>query len=434
MFARVSSCDITPLKRPVQLAGYASRRDPVSTVLDRLEISGLLLESGGPRCLIFSFDLLMVGTELQQMILDRLAEFGFEPRQIVLLASHTHFAPGTDQACSRLGAPDKKFVNEVVEATEYLLVKILNKRPSEIRLEMLGGHLNHSINRRRYWPFPTLGRTYGLRLRSVNMAPNPEGPKNELATILLLREVKDERVLCVMWHYTCHPTSVVPESVISADYPGVVRRALQKQFGKIPCVFAQGFCGDVRPDMPPSKRATKAIDLVRRYARLVMSGPSFQSSSAEEWTHWSGSLAAKVLEIVRGSPCKLSPFDSIATGSASVPLSEFFEGTAPDKPLTVQVIRLGEVLEFVAISAETTVEWEDIINQEIPVQPGRVRLYAGYLGALFGYLPTASQVGEGGYEVEGFQPLFGLSGWFDAEKIRPAIVSCVKRAFEDLQT
>jgi hypothetical protein len=57
----------------------------------------------------------------------------------------------------------------------------------------------------------------------------------------------------------------------------------------------------------------------------------------------------------------------------------------------------------------------------------------GYLGALFGYLPTAAQVAEGGYEVDGFQPLFGLSGHFEADRITPAVVGCVRSAFEAME-
>src|SRR6202012_2304928 len=114
---------------------------------------------------------------------------------------------------------------------------------------------------------------------------------------------------------------------------------------------------------------------------------------------------------------------TLATGSASVPLGEFFRGSAPDKPLAVQIVRLGAAVELVALSAEATVEWRDIIDREIPIRNGRIRLYAGYLGALFGYLPTAEQVAEGGYEVEGFQPLFGLSGKFDSEKITSCVTS-----------
>jgi hypothetical protein len=151
------------------------------------------------------------------MIVDRLARHGFKLDEIVLLASHTHFAPATDRACSPLGVPEQQFVRDVAAATEALLLRMLGEPRAEITLEMRQGPLNHSINRRRYWPFPTLGRTYGFRLTSVSMAPNPDGAKDELATVLLLRRVDDGEVIGAIWHYTCHPTAVVPDNVVSSD-------------------------------------------------------------------------------------------------------------------------------------------------------------------------------------------------------------------------
>jgi hypothetical protein len=433
VFARSASCDVTPRDRPIRLAGYASRTKPVSTVLDPIEISAVLLECPGVRSLIFSFDLMIVGSELQSMVLARLARHGFQPREIVLLASHTHFAPATDQACAPLGVPEQRFVSDVAEAAEGLVLRMLQQQPSEVTLRISQGRLNHSVNRRRFWPFPTLGRTYGFRLKSIAMAPDPLGVTEELATVVLLRRVNSDEVIGVVWHYTCHPTAVIPRNVISSDFPGAVRRALRARFGDIACVFAQGFCGDVSPMLRPAARTSGLRERLRRIARKVMSGPTFPAAEAEDWKRWSGTLAAKVVEIALAPPQNTAAPATLATGSASIPLDAFFDGSAPDKPLSTQVIRLGDAIELVALSAEVTVEWQAIIDSALPVRNGRIRLYAGYLGALFGYLPTPVQIREGGYEVEGFQPLFRLSGKFDAEKITPAVIDCVKQAVAGLE-
>ncbi len=177
MFARAACCDVTPRDRPVRLAGYASRQAPVSTVLDPIEISALSAGTAPrSRCLIFSFDLMIVGSELQDIILSRLQRAGFESDEVVLLASHTHDAPATDQACRRLGIPDLKFVNDVADAAEDLVRQIQAQQPSEVSLDIFQGRLNHSINRRRYWPFPTVGRTYGFRLASMMLCTEPVRP------------------------------------------------------------------------------------------------------------------------------------------------------------------------------------------------------------------------------------------------------------------
>src|SRR3984957_11883863 len=96
LLARAASCDVPPRDRQIRLAGYALRKAPVSTILDPIEISAMLLECPGQRCLMFSFDLMIVGSELQNIILDRLQRLGFGPQEVVLLASHTHNVPATD--------------------------------------------------------------------------------------------------------------------------------------------------------------------------------------------------------------------------------------------------------------------------------------------------------------------------------------------------
>jgi hypothetical protein len=409
------------------------RKAPVTTILDPIEISAVLLECAGHRCLIFSFDIMIVGSELQNTILCKLQRLGFKPDETVLLASHTHYAPATDQACMRLGIPDLEFVNDVAEAAENLVRQIQLGQPSEVTLNVSQGLLNHSINRRRYWPFPTFGRTYGFRLSKVNPAPNPLGPKDEKATVILLKRADDGQVLGVIWHYACHPTAVVPENVISSDYPGAVRRVLRERFGEIPCVFAQGFCGDTRPNIKTSARRNGWRERFRRMIRLIVSGPLFVPPSADEWIRWSQSLAQGVCSIAQGKPVQTFSPASLQTGSARIALGEFFTGSTPDKMLAAQAVRIGEGLEIVALSAEPSVEWQRALDQAVPVPSGCIRLYAGYLGALFGYLPTAAQIPQGGYEVEGFQPLFGLSGHFKPDRISPAIAGCVRDAFADLE-
>jgi hypothetical protein len=274
---------------------------------------------------------------------------------------------------------------------------------------------------------------HGFQLTSVTFSPNPSGPKNERATIVLLRKADDQRVLGAIWHYTCHPTAVMPDNIISADYPGAVRLALRERFGDIPCLFAQGFCGNIRPDIQASPQKVGLRERIRKLIRVVAFGNLFPTLSAGDWMRWSRGLAARVSDIAQGNPAKTFSPTLLQTGSARIPLGDFFKGSFPDKMLVAQVIRIGEELEIVALSAEPSVEWERILDEAVPPPSGLIRLYSGYLGALFGYLPTAAQVPEGGYEVEGFQPFFGLSGRFEPGQIGPAVAGCVRSAFEDLE-
>lgn len=428
--ARVGRRDITPHDRPVRLAGYPSRTAPCADILDPIEVGAVLFEGPGRRILLLSFDLLQVGSELQDLVVSKLAKRGFERDEIVLQATHTHGAPATDNACAPLGIPDERYVTELGDAVDDLVGQVLGQEPTDVVFEIFEGRLRHAINRRRYWPFPTIGRMHGFNFTSIAFSPNPRGPKNELATVLLMRDVRDDRPIALLWHYTCHPTAVIPTDAISADFPGKVRERLRQRLGSIPCLFLTGFCGNIRPHIVPARRPVPLRERFQRLVRILFFGNLFPSLSVDDWRRWSDSLARELDEIAQQPPARRFSPQKLRIGSASVSLSTFFHGTTPPKPLCVQVLGFDDALEIVAISAEPSVEWETEIERTVPKPPGCTRLYAGYLGSLCGYLPTAAQVPEGGYEVEGFQPLFGFAGHFDAGKIGPAILSCVQRAFE----
>lgn len=433
MFARAAHCDVTPRDRAVRLAGYASRQAPVSAVLDTIEIAVLLLAGDGRRCLIVGFDLMIVGAELADLIRSRLGRLGFLPDEVMMLASHTHCAPATDSACARLGTPDQQFIRDAAEAVETLVRRILDEQPRNIVLEVFRGDLDHAINRRRTWPFPTWDRTQGLQWASVTFSPYPAGPRDELATVILIRAADGGAPLAAFSHYACHPTSVVPPDSISSDYPGAIRHLLRARFGDIPCLFAPGFCGDITPRLVPSKQRQTLGERFARLRRMVIAGYMVPTVTSADSVAWRESLVARLDAIIAEGPARTLRPARLRSGSSAIALGAFFKGTAPDKKLTVQILRLGDELELLALSAEPTVEWQGILDDASPRPSQSIRLYTGYLGDVFGYLPTARQVTEGGYEVNGFQSLFGMSGRFDPNRILAAVTGCVRSAVENLE-
>jgi hypothetical protein len=225
----------------------------------------------------------------------------------------------------------------------------------------------------------------------------------------------------------------VPNDVISADYPGAIRALLRGRFGNIPCLFAPGFCGDITPRLVPSALRQTLGERFASFRRMVIAGYMWPVTSSADSVAWRESLVNRFGAIIDGGVSQTLRPMCLQSGSSAIPLGAFFTGTAPDKKLTVQILRLGEELEIFALSAEPTVEWQAILNDAAPRASQAIRLYTGYLGEVFGYLPTASQVTEGGYEVNGFQSLFGMSGRFDQNRILSAVTGCVKQAIDDLE-
>ncbi len=276
MFARAAHCDVTPRDRPVRLAGFAARERPVSEVLDGIEISALLLEGGARRCLMLAFDLMIVGKELADLVHSRLGKLGFRTDEVMMLASHTHCAPATDLACARLGTPDPQFIQDSAAAVETLVGRILGEQPREIVLEVFRGNLDHSINRRRYWPFPTYDRTQGLQWASVTFSPYPAGPRDEQATVILVRAADDRAPLAAFSHYTCHPTSMIPNEVISADYPGAIRGLLRATLWRNPLPVRAGILWRHHPaprSLGTTPNSRRALRQVQAHSHRRLYGP-----------------------------------------------------------------------------------------------------------------------------------------------------------------
>jgi hypothetical protein len=226
---------------------------------------------------------------------------------------------------------------------------------------------------------------------------------------------------------------VVPPDTISADYPGAIRSLLRARFGDIPCLFTPGFCGDVTPRLVPSQQRQTLGERFAKLRRMVIAGYMVPTVTSADSVAWRESLVARLGAIIAGGSSQTLRPERLRSGSSAIPLSAFFTGIAPDKILTVQILRLGDELEIFALSAEPTVEWQRILDEAFPRPSQAIRLYTGYLGDVFGYLPTATQVTEGGYEVNGFQSLFGMSGRFDSNRIFAAVTGCVRSAIENLE-
>ena len=140
------------------------------------------------------------------------------------------------------------------------------------------------------------------------------------------------------------------------------------------------------------------------------------------------------LRIAQGSRGQTFSPAILRTGSAAIPLGDFFSGSAPDKLLAAQVCqnRRATRTRRAVGGSDRGMGAHSSIGRSRSAS-GRIRLYAGYLGALFGYLPTAGTDPEGGYEVEGSSPCLGCQAHFDSGQIGAAVIGCVKKAIEDLE-
>src|SRR5207237_7654952 len=289
-FLSAGSIDITP-DRPPPLAGYPERRRPSSGVADPLELNALLLRAPGQTVAILTADLLFVTAELKARLLQAVgARLGLDEASLLVGASHTHTAPALDPGKPRLGPCDPDYAALVTERAAELLGRLAAIDPVPCHVDYRTGAADHAINRRRPGWHVSLRH---LPYRGVRRAPNPAGPRDETLHLLTFSDPTD-RPLAVLWSYACHPVGFPARTRVSADFPGVVRRALRDAHGaELPVLFLQGFAGDVRP-----REVGATTRFGRRLVELVL-GARFAPLSPAQYAAWAGGLAERVVGVAR---------------------------------------------------------------------------------------------------------------------------------------
>lgn len=385
------STDITP-QEPIPLAGYASLRAPTfERVADRLECNIVALRRGEQLALFVAFDLMYVGAYLRDRILDALS--GRIPRERIFLASsHTHFGPPTEDSLPVLGAVTHEYREFVAKRVIDLALRLLDERFAPASLEYCEGEAAQTVNRR--------SRAFGIARRfpfigsQMRIKPNPTGPRDDVIRLIRIRDAEGKDV-AICWSYACHPVGYPNLNDLSAEYPGFVRNMVRAAAGQIPVVFWQGFSGNVSPFRYSGDGEYPASVTAR----------AFIASNLEDWNRWAGRLGSRVLDLLRnpGSPIG----GPIKSDSSSLSVSEI--GLHSNKELRLQEIWLGPQLVVSGLTAEVAVEYVDVLRRMRA--PARV-IPVGCVGDVYGYLPVDAMVPEGGYEVQGFVPRFGLRGRF----------------------
>lgn len=388
--------DITP-DAPLPLFGNSLRTGNFQGVADRLEANVLVLRSGGAPLVCVSADLAFIGQQLRSCVLRNLGQ-RVASESLFFAASHTHFAPATDNRRPLLGRGRAEYVERICALITALITRLLDEEPQPATMEYAAGTADHAVNRRLRTPWHLSRR--GLLLNAVVGAPDLDGPRDETVHLLRLRRT-DGTLLGLIWSYACHPVSFPRPGEVSADYPGRVRQHLRSELGRqLPILFWQGFAGDIRP------RELATSSSLRSRTIRVLIGPRFGRFSGPEWNRWADSLAASVAEVA-SSGRAAEVVGAIRTSRITRRLDQFVTGRNDDREVTFHGFRLGGQLAVIGISAEPVTLYGPMVRQALEGFPA---ILVGYIDDVYGYLPISRMLDEGGYEVSWFLEPFALNG------------------------
>ena len=411
----VASVKITP-ERPVPMAGYAARTRSFEQVEADIFAKAMALEDAeGHRAVLVTSDLIGFTASVAEGICAQVKEkTGLDREQILLNSSHTHAGPAlavtpkSDDAESlRIVEYTRKLQDQVADVIVRALTAL---RP--VRLSAGEGVVDFPMNRREFRP------------TGVVLGVNARGPADRSVPVLRV-DSADGTPRAVLFGAGTHNTTLGGDNYrLCGDYAGFAQQAVEEKLPGITAMFMLGCAGDSNP-----------------YPRGTM-----------ELARQHGATLGK--EVCRVLDTKLRPIRGplrIAYGEVALPLEplpprEELERRAAGKtryhpagaqgwlalldkgetppgeyrcPITVW--QFGDELTLVALPGEVVIDY--LLMLEKALGPNQLWVFA-YSNDVFGYLPSARVLEEGGYETRGVYA--GGAGYF-ADSAQDVVVSHVRQ-------
>ena len=420
--AGLATARITP-ETPVAMAGYASRNKPSEGVLTDLYAKVLALEdSKGQRAVWITTDLIGLRASVAEPLFNRIMQrTGLKRHQLLVNSSHTHTGPTIAESDSSAYAVREEAMAQTRAYRELLLDRIVGA-VEEALGRMEPADLWHGSG---VVPF-VMNRREFTADRGIILGVNPRGPADRSMPLLRVTS-PDGTLRAVVFGAATHNTTLTGDEYrISGDYAGFAQEFVQKQKPGVQAMFVLGCAGDSNP----YPRGT--VDIAREHGETL------------------GKEVVRVLDTklvpIRG-PLNLQ-LDAVDIPLAKVPPRSAIEKmTRPGSPswlswgagrmlqaldngeklpthyrAPVAVWQFGTDLTLVALPGEVVVDYVHLIEKAI----GPLRLWiAAYTNDVFGYLPSARVLSEGGYETRGLS--HGGIGFFS-----PASQDAVVAKVEEL--
>lgn len=402
--AGLAKTSITPEKL-MWMSGYGARKAPAEGKQTELWAKALVLEDpSGQRAVLVTLDLVGIGRDLSVPLCQAISDLHGIPRQnIILSVSHTHCGPVVGHNLGSMYSLDDTQKQLVREYTQFLPKKIMHlvgeavKELAPAKLSWGIGRAEFAVNRRnnKESDVPALIATSSLK-----------GPVDHDAPVLAVRDQRD-KLRGVIFGYACHAT-VLSYQLWCGDYPGFAQIELEKAHPGAVAMFWAG-CG---ADQNPLPRRTVA--LAEKYGKEL--ADSVTATLKSDLKAIAGPLKAAYTEVAL-------PFDELPTreklAEDALSTNKFIANRArilldkltkdgalkKDYPYPVQVWKLGQDLDWIALGGEVVVDFSLRLKKEVRPEQTWVM---GYANDVMAYIPSLRVLREGGYEGGGAMVYYGL--------------------------
>ena len=408
--AGVARIVITP-SHSLWMAGYASRARPSQGKLQDLYAKALALEDEhGKRVVIVTTDLIGLSHSIAEPVATRAHQiFGLPRSHLLLTSSHTHCGPALHGSLegmmsgAKLSAGQKAGIDEYSRQLEDKLVAVID----EALKELSPAHLSFSrseamfgVNRRERGP------------NGVQFGSDKNGVVDHDVPVLRV-DSPQGRVRAILFGYACHNTALPGEFYkFAGDYAGFAQAALEKAHPGATALFIMGCGGDInpQPNGTPELALQHGQSLAASVDRAMSSSPvPVRGPLRIAFDRFMLPLAAAPTE--KELRKQLSDPDRFRRGHARRLLARLKrDGRLPSElKYTAQVFQFGSELTMVALAGEVVSDYALRLKREL----GSNGLWvASYSNDVFGYVPSARVLKEGGYEADGSVVFYDLPAPF----------------------
>jgi neutral ceramidase len=417
--AGLASVKITP-EQPVFMAGYAARNKPYERVHDDLFAKALVLETkAGARGVLITSDLIGFPGEIATPIRRRIAEeTGIPASSVLINSSHTHTGPTLSLDPSPREGRALADAERTAAYTKELSDKIVRlaveaaKTLHPVKLSWGTGLVHFVMNRREFTPD-----------RGVILGVNPRGFADRSVPVLRIDDA-DGKLIGVVCGAASHNTTLGAQDYeISGDYAGAAQRQIEQDHPGATAMFVLGCAGDANPYPRGSYEiaAAHGAELAREVkrvlgTRLLPVRGTLRTAEGEVALPLASPPAKETLEKLASGKGGAMPWvaqQMLARMSRGEPLPK-------DYRCPIAVWQFGDDLTLVALPGEVVSDYVRLLEDALG--PNRLWI-AAYSNDVFGYLPSARVLREGGYETRGL--IYGGIGLF-APDAQEAVVAKVR--------
>jgi neutral ceramidase len=381
--AGVAKADLDP-PTGIPMAGYNLRYS--KGTLDPVEARVLAISDGSRTVALVTLDLCYV---FDPPVLEEVRSgVRGSVDEVVFHASHTHSGP------TYAAAPEavKHAIPRVVGA-----IQAAARSMTAARIGNAWGQAYIGFNRRYLAPDGAIEMFW--RNETKVSTTFPVDP-----TVGVIRvDRADGSPLAILAHYACHPVVLGPENLdYSADYPGEMRRYIEKQLGGM-AFFLQGAPGDINPYYDKTPLIEDAAGMMRQTGQKV----GAEVVRVARTIHTAAPANARI----QSKTVTLDVRNRWDAAQLKVAVDEKFHmeplratrllADHMKLPVTTLLLRLGgtpdQDLAFVGMPGEPFVEFQMALRARSPLPNS---FLIGYTNGYFAYFPTIAAAVRGGYGAD----------------------------------